>query len=115
MLVDEPVSKLGLATLVGQVPWPMLFIGQMVHVHMQTAGGHRAALSPRASVLNSLVAPSNCQVETFTGAGPSRTNVEQCLGVMVVQQTGAYCGFIRFMDHMIKSRPVLYERRCLSI
>ena len=54
---------------------------------------------PRSSV--------KCQVETCTGAGPSRNNVEQCLGVMVVQQTGVYCGFIRFMGHMIKSRPVL--------
>ena len=46
------------------------------------------------------------QVETYTGAGPSRNNVEQCLGVMVVQQTGVYCGFLRFMDRMIESRPV---------
>ena len=46
------------------------------------------------------------QVETYTGAGPSRNNVEQCLGVMVVRQTGAYCVFTWFMDHMIKPRPV---------
>ena len=47
-----------------------------------------------------------CQVETCTGAGPSRNNVEQCLGVMVVQPSGVYCCSIRFMDHMTKSRPV---------
>ena len=53
---------------------------------------------PRSSV--------KCQVETCTGAGPSRNNVEQCLGVMVVQPSGVYCCSIRFMDHMTKSRPV---------
>ncbi len=53
---------------------------------------------PRSSV--------KCQVETCTGAGPSRNNVEQCLGVMVVQPSGVYCCSIRFMDHVTKSRPV---------
>ena len=49
----------------------------------------------------------NCQVEeTCTGAGPSRNNVEQCSGVMVVQPSGVYCCSTRFMDHMTKSRPV---------
>ena len=53
---------------------------------------------PRSSV--------QCLVETCTGAGPSRNNVEQCLGVMIVQPSGVYCCSIRFMDHVTKSRLV---------
>ena len=47
-----------------------------------------------------------CQVGTYAGAGPSRNNVEQCSGVMVVQPSGVYCCSIRFMGHMTKSRRV---------
>ena len=36
-----------------------------------------------------------CQVGTYAGAGPSRNNVEQCSGVMVVQPSGVYCCSIR--------------------
>ena len=54
---------------------------------------------PRSSV--------QCLVEeTCTGAGPSRNNVEQCLGVMVVQPSGVFYCSTRFMGHMTKSRPV---------
>ena len=72
------------------------------------ANCRRPSRSTFTARVSSRYSPSSvkCQVETCTGAGPSRNNVEQCLGVMVVQQTGAYCGFIRFIDHMIESRPV---------
>ena len=73
------------------------------------ANCRRPSRSTFTARVSSQFPPSSvqCLVETYAGAGPSRNNVEQCLGVMVVQQTGVYCGFIRFMGHMIKSRPVL--------
>ena len=72
------------------------------------ANCRRPSRSTFTARVSSRFPPSSvkCQVETCTGAGPSRNNVEQCLGVMVVQQTGVYCSSIRFMDHMTKSRPV---------
>ena len=72
------------------------------------ANCRRPSRSTFTARVSSRFPPSSvqCLVETYTGAGPSRNNVEQCLGVMVVQQTGVYCGFIRFMDHMTKSRSV---------
>ena len=70
--------------------------------------GPVAGGQPLTARVSSRFPPSSvqCLVEKYTGAGPSRNNLKQCLGVMVVQQTGVYCGFIRFMDHMITSRPV---------
>ena len=72
------------------------------------ANCRRPSRSTFTARVSSQFPPSSvqCLVETYAGAGPSRNNVEQCLGVMVVQQTGVYCSCLRFMDHVTKSRPV---------
>ena len=84
------------------------------------ANCRRPSRSTFTARVSSRYPPSSvkCQVETCTGAGPSRNNVEHCLGVMVVQPSGVYCCSIRLMDHTTESRqygPVHRARARVSL